>query len=135
VKLLVAVGEAVQGAADLPDGVVKLIQGSSEVLVLSPSEVTRIEWLTGGIDQARRIADERLGVVLAQLNEAGVSASGMTGDEQVTVAFADALRKFNADHILIALRRADRPAWRRGHIVDRLLEQFSLPVTVFLVGS
>ena len=134
-KLLVAVGAAVSSPADLPAGVMTLIKDASEVLVMSPSEVGRIEWLTGGIDRARQLADERLGVVLHQLDDVGVSASGMTGDEQVAVAFEDALLGFAADHILVALRQADRAAWRRHHMVDRLLERFELPITVFLVGS
>jgi hypothetical protein len=134
-RILVAVGEAVDSVEDLPAGVSMLLTSASEILVMSPSEVTRVEWLTGGVDKARSLADERLSVVLGQLDDVGVTATGTVGDELVTVAFGDALRDFAADHIVIALRRADRAKFRRRQIIDRLLEKFDVPITVFLAGG
>jgi hypothetical protein len=135
VKLLVAVGEAVSSTEALAPGIRLLIDEASELLVMSPSEVGPIEWLTGGVDRARRRADERLAVVLGQLEEAGISASGMRGDELVPVAFEDALRDFSADHIVILLRDADRARFRRQDLIDRLLERFGLPITIVVVAK
>ena len=50
---------------------------------MSPSLVSPIEWLTGGVDSARASADQRLGVVLDQLAGLGVAASGTRGDDSV----------------------------------------------------
>jgi hypothetical protein len=107
-KLLIAVGDAVETVEGLPVGVSALLGDASEALVVSPSHVSRLEWLTGGVDNARRVADERLASVLGQLDDVGVEAQGMVGDELVGLAFDDALRDFAADHILIGLRRANR---------------------------
>jgi hypothetical protein len=135
VKLLIAVGDAVETVQDLPAGVAALLGDASEALVVSPSHVSRLEWLTGGVDNARQVADERLASVLGQLGEVGVEARGMVGDELVGLAFEDALRDFVADHILIGLRPADRARFRRQQVIDRLLERFDIPITVFLVGG
>jgi hypothetical protein len=134
-RILVAVGEAVDSVEDLPAGVSTLLASATEILVMSPSEVTRVEWLTGGVDEARRVADERLSLVLGQLDDVGATATGAVGDELVAVAFGDALRDFAADHIVIALRRADRAKFRRRQIIDRLLEEFGVPITVFIAGG
>jgi hypothetical protein len=134
-KLLVAVGDVVETVEALPSSVSVLLGAASEALVMSPSHVTRLEWLTGGVDNARRVADERLGTVLGQMEDVGVEAQGIVGDELLGLAFSDALRDFAADHILIGLRRVDRARFRRQQVVDRLLERFDLPITVFLVGG
>jgi hypothetical protein len=134
-KVVLAVGETVQTVEDLPPGVLLLLDGATETVVMSPSHVSRIEWLTGGVDEARRVADERLNTVLGQLDDSGVDAEGTVGDELVAAAFDDVLRDFAADHVLIALRRADRARFRRRHVIDRLLERYDIPITVFLVGE
>ena len=41
----------------------------------------------------------------------GARASGMTGDDSTLTAFADAVAKFQPDHILIALRSSDHAYW------------------------
>jgi hypothetical protein len=55
----------------------------------------------------------------------------VVGDETPLTAFADAIRNFRPDHILIALRAPDHDAWQEHNLVDRILESFGIPITVF----
>jgi hypothetical protein len=45
-------------------------------------------------------------------------------------AFADAIRDFLPDHILIALRATDNSGWQERGLLDRIRE-FGIPITVF----
>jgi hypothetical protein len=47
------------------------------------------------------------------------------------LALEDAKREFDPDHLLIALRGADRAGWQERGLLDRVLERFAIPVTVF----
>ena len=102
---------------------------------MSPSFVSRLQWLTGEVDRARHLADDRISAVLGRLEARGVSASGRRGDELPMTAFDDALAQFAADHIVIGLRVPASEAWQRHNVVDRLLDRFRLPITVFAIGS
>ena len=55
----------------------------------------------------------------------------MIGDETPMTAFADAIRHFRPDHVLIALRSADHEAWQERRLLDRLRHEFRIPMTVF----
>jgi len=50
-------------------------------------------------------------------------------------AFEDAVRDFGPDHLLIALRRADRAAWPEQRLLEGLLARYDLPLTVFTSGD
>ncbi len=89
---------------------------------MSPSLVSPIEWLTGGVDSARASADQRLGVVLDQLAGLGVAASGTRGDELGPTAIDDALREFDADHVIISLPSVRKEASQRNKVIDHLLD-------------
>jgi hypothetical protein len=116
-RLLVAVGQAAGTTEDLPFGVRELIDAADEILVITPALPTRFEWLSSATDKARMQADERLGQVLAQLEELGSSASGEIGADDPLLAFEDALRDFPADHILVSLR-AEGAVWLAGAWLD-----------------
>ncbi len=134
-KILVAAGEAASDPAAVPASVRQLVDGASQVLVMSPSRVGRLQWLTGEVDQARHMADDRLATVLGQLEAAGLSATGVRGDESPRTAFEDAVRQFAPDHIVIGLPGADRSARRPHELIDFLISRFGLPVTVFSIGA
>jgi hypothetical protein len=61
----------------------------------------------------------------------GTAATGRVGDETPLSAFADAVRHFRPDHILIALRAADHSAWQERQLSDRVREGFHIPLTIF----
>lgn len=131
VKLLIA-AEGVQRAMQLPVAVRLLIEAASEIWVMSPSVVGPIQWLTGGVDEARQSADQRVEVIVDQLAAKGITATGKRGDELGREAFDDALRQFPADHVIVAMRQSDRP-WQRGAAMEHLFDRRGLSVTMFTV--
>ena len=137
-KLLIAAGESVSDYEALPAGISSLLSAASEIHVMTPSFVSRLQWLTGEYDQARHVADERLDTILAQLENVEdserVEFSSSRGDELPMTAFRDAHRTFRPDHILVAFRKSERRAWQEKNLIDRLVEEFDVPLTVFEVS-
>ena len=107
-----------------------LIDAAEEVLVIAPRLPGRLDWLTSATDVATERADERLAAVLGQLEELGAQATGQVGADDPLLAFEDAIRDFSPDHLLIALRGADRAGWQERGLLDSVLARFGLPVTV-----
>ena len=134
-RLLIAVGAAPSGEDALPVGIATLVEAASEILVMSPSLPGRLDFLTNDNSRARQLADERLATVLGRLDTAGIAAAGTLGDEGPLTAFADAIREFRPDHLVIALRPGDRRGWQEKDLIDRLLSRFGLPMTVFTVDA
>jgi hypothetical protein len=130
-RLLIAAGEAAAAAEKVPDSVRVLVREADHVLVIAPTLPGRIQWIVSDTDKATERADERLQVVLGQLEELGTAARGQIGSDDPLVAFEDAVREFTPDHLLIALRREDRAGWQERGLLDKLLERFAIPITVF----
>jgi len=132
-RLLIATGAAAESAAELPPLVRSLIESATEILVMTPILASRLQWIASDTDRARYEADERLGTVLGQVQEIAPGAETETqiGDETPMTAFEDAIRKFDPDHILIALRSDDHGAWQERHLVDEVRATFRIPITVF----
>jgi hypothetical protein len=130
-RLLIAAGEATDSPDSLPFGVLALIDSADEVLVVTPALPTRFEWLASATDKAREQADDRLQVVLGQIEELGTQAGGTVGADDPLLAFEDALAEFQADHILVALRAPEYADWQERGLLDELLRRFGIPVTVF----
>jgi hypothetical protein len=134
-RLLIAAGEAVAELDELPALVRTLVDNASEILVLSPVLAGRLRWLASDTDRARYEADERLDVVLGHVRELAphAEAGARVGDETPLTAFEDAIRAFQPDHILVALRGADHSSWQERGLLDAVLASFHIPVTVFEV--
>ena len=131
-RLLIVTGAAAADVAELPLLVRSLIASASEILVIAPVLPGRLQWLASDVDRVRQEADERLRVVLGHVEElAGGAAEGDVGDDTPLSAFADAVRAFRPDHILIALRAADHSAWQERGLLDRVREAFHIPLTIF----
>ena len=130
-RLLIAAGEVASDARDLPFGVQQLISSSEEVLVIAPTLMSRFEWLASATDNAREHADERLKLVLGQVSELGARAEGAVAADDPLLAFEDAVGDFAPDHILIGLRSGDRAGWQERGLLDKVVDGFGLPVTVF----
>jgi hypothetical protein len=131
-RLLIVTGAAADDIAELPPLVQALIQSASQILVVAPVLPGRLQWLASDVDRVRREADERLQEVLKHVEELAPGAvTGELGDDAPLSAFADAVRSFRPDHILIALRAADHSAWQERQLLDRVREAFHLPLTVF----
>lgn len=130
-RLLIAAGEAAGDAADLPPSVRALIASAEEIYVIAPTLPARFEWWASATDKATQQADERLKVVLGQIEEVGGSGSGTVAADDPLVAFEDAIRSFRPDHILIGLRAEDRAGWQERGLTDAVQHRFELPMTVF----
>jgi hypothetical protein len=132
-RLLIVTGAAVADVVELPESVRSLIASASEILVITPVLPSRLEWIASDTDRVRHEADERLGTVVSHVEELAPESEvvGDVGDETPLSAFADAVRRFGPDHILIALRASDHSAWQERGLVDRVREAFPLPLTVF----
>jgi hypothetical protein len=132
-RLLVAAGGSAASAESVPSSVRRLVEGASEILVIAPTLPSRFEWLASATDNTREQADERLRRVLSHMDEMGASAQGSVGADDPVLAFDEAIADFSPDHILIALRDANRADWQERGLLDGLLQRFALPVTVFVV--
>jgi hypothetical protein len=130
-RLLIVAGEAAASAEQLPRGIRSLIDAAAEIMVISPALPGRLDWIASDTDKATERADERLQTVLGQLDEMGAGARGRIGADDPLLAFEDAIREFAPDHLLIGLRREDRSGWQERRLLDRILERFEIPMTVF----
>ena len=136
-RLLVVTGAAAADVDALPAFVRQLIEDASEVLVVTPILAGGLQWLVSDTDRARAEADERLETVLGHVASVAPAANveGAIGDETPLTAFADAIVRFRPDHLLIALRAGDHAAWQERRLVDRVIDRFGLPTTVFELDS
>ena len=132
-RLLIVTGAAVADVSELPPLVRSLIESASEILVVTPVLPGRLQWLASDTDRVRHEADERLRTVIGHIEELApeAPAAGAVGDETPLSAFADAVRRFRPDHILLALRAADHAAWQERGLTDRVREGFHIPLTIF----
>jgi hypothetical protein len=134
-KLLIAAGEAVSEVEELPTGVRALVDRAEEILVAAPVIPNRLRWLVSDTDKTRQLADERLSLILSQLEEVDKKAAGAVGSDDPLVAFEDAVADFDPDHILIALRPPPKAGWQERDLVEQVVSRFRLPVTAFIVNS
>jgi hypothetical protein len=132
-RLLIVTGAAVAEVEELPSLIRSLIESASEILVVTPVLPGRLQWLVSDTDRVRHEADERLRTVISHLEELApeAAATGAIGDETPLTAFADAIRRFRPNHILLALRSADHAAWQERGLTDRVREGFHIPLTIF----
>jgi hypothetical protein len=132
-RLLIATGAAAASLAEVPELVRALIRGASEVLVMTPILATSLQWIASDTDRARYEADERLAAVLGDIQAIAPEAEprAQVGDESPLTAFDDAIRQFDPDHLLIALRSSEHDGWQERGLIDALRRDFHIPITLF----
>jgi hypothetical protein len=81
----------------------------------------------GGHDTAAR-ARERLDVVIDELKNEGVEATGVIGDPDPYQAVMNALSFFRVDEIVISTHPAARSGWLRADLIERVRRSTSKPV-------
>jgi hypothetical protein len=119
--------------AELPVDVRALADGASEILVVTPVLASHTHLWTDDIDGARRVADTRLDAILGNLDSITSDSQqthGVVGDDVPMNVFDDAVRTFDPDRILIAMRSRDH-AWQGRNLVQKVRQRFDLPTTVF----
>ena len=134
-RLLIVAGKSAPGVDTLPGGVRELIDGADEILVVTPALPNRLDWLASATDKAREQADERLSAILDQLVDTDSEVSGEVGADDPLLAFEDAIREFEPDHILVGLRPDEEAGWQEQGLLEDVRDRFGLPTTVFEVRS
>jgi hypothetical protein len=132
-RLLVVAGASASGPDKLPPGVLELIRGAEEISVVTPMLPTRFEWLASATDKRREQADARLRTVLGHLEAVGNVARSQVGADDPLLAIEDAIRDFDPDHLLIALRPTDQADWQERGLLDEVKRRFELPTTSFVI--
>jgi hypothetical protein len=132
-RLLIVTGAAVADPEEVPALIRSLIESASEILVVTPVLPARLQWLVSDTDRVRQEADERLSTVMGHVETLApdAAATGAVGDETPLNVFADAVRNFAPDHILLALRASDHSAWQERGLTERVLDAFHIPLTLF----
>jgi hypothetical protein len=74
----------------------------------------------GGDGSATRRARTRLALILRRLRDAGLTASGMTGDPDPYTAITNALQAFRVDDIVISTFAETKSGWLRADLIERV---------------
>jgi hypothetical protein len=127
-RILVVANETVTGRA-LIDAVKKHVDadGDTKVHVICPLSEPKHGYVIHEGD-VRDATENRLAMTLAQLNEAGVKASGEVMDPDPYSAIMDALGEENYDEIIISTHPETRSGWLRQDLVTRVQQASRRPV-------
>lgn len=131
-RVLVVANETVGGEA-LREGLERLRQPGTELLVVAPALASPVRHWVSDVDGARQNAEERVNESVARLRAAGFTARGEVGDDDPLVAIEDALRTFGADEIVISTHPEGRSHWLEQRLVEKARERFALPITHVVV--
>jgi hypothetical protein len=74
----------------------------------------------GGDGSATRRARTRLALVLRRLRDAGLTASGMTGDPDPYTAIMNVLQAFRVDDIVVSTFAETKSGWLRADLIERV---------------
>ena len=110
------------------DPVVPADLAHAAVLVVAPALNSWLRHWLSDEDPARRRANERLAVVVGELQRVAEHVEGRIGDADPLQAIADALPTFPADEIVISVGR-ERWAEHMADLVVRAHERFALPTS------
>jgi hypothetical protein len=101
----------------------------AEVMVVAPAlaESAMKFWMSDADDAIARAERVRRDSV-ERLGEAGVSATGDTGEADPYTAIEDALKTFEADRIVLFTHQGDSQRYREDLDDRELTERFGLPV-------
>jgi nucleotide-binding universal stress UspA family protein len=128
-KLLVLTSEPITG--DQLRGALQtdVDPSDAEVMVVAPAyaESGLKFWMSDADDAIARAEQVRKDSV-QELGEAGIAASGDTGESDPDTAIADALKTFDADRIVVFTHEGDDQRYREDLDWDELAERFGKPI-------
>ena len=75
---------------------------ATEIVVVVPAVASKVEALTGAVDDRRAEAEQTAAALARQLSREGVPVRGEVGADDPVLAVDDALRTFGADEIVVA---------------------------------
>ena len=108
--------------ARLADGPVR-----AHVVVPMSAGAGRLSWDEG---ESRATAQTRLDEMLERLKEMGVEADGEVGDRDPVNAVRDALRRQEADEVIVSTLPRGISRWLGEDVPSRLRDSCRVPVTV-----
>lgn len=101
----------------------------AQVMVVAPAlQESPLKFWFSDADEAIARADAVRRETVAELDEAGVSASGDTGESDPFEAIDDALRTFPADRIVVFTHPGEGKRYREDVDVAELQERYGIPV-------
>ncbi|MFL5865316.1 MAG: hypothetical protein ACJ780_31880 [Solirubrobacteraceae bacterium] len=102
----------------------------AEVMVVAPAlQESALRFWMSDADDAIARAEEVRAQSMENLGEAGVSATGDTGEADPENAIEDALKTFPADRILVFTHGGKERRYREDVDADALQGRFGIPVT------
>ncbi len=106
----------------------------AEVMVVAPAYAeSGLRFWMSDADDAIAKADQVRRESVAELDDAGISAAGDTGEGDPHTAIEDALKTFEADRIVVFTRQGEDQRYREDLDQDELAERFGRPVDVAAV--
>ncbi len=128
-KVLVLTSESIS-AQQLRDALPDEFDPSdAEIMIVAPAlQESPIKFWFSDADEAITKAEEVRRATVEQLGDAGVAASGDTGESDPLRAIEDALQTFDADRIVLFTHPGSRQSYREDIDIGKVRERFGLPV-------
>lgn len=130
--LIVANGFVNNARHELPAELRTFAAPDSEMHVVVPAHLTRLQSLCSDLDQPRADARDRLDRILQDMTALGLSATGQIADEDQLLAVEDALAQYETDAIVVVTRVRGQENWRERQLVANVA-RFGLPVQGALI--
>lgn len=132
-RVLIITNEVVANPAGVPDVIQKQVREADAVCVVAPALTGRLHSWVSDVDAEYREADQRMRMLVGDIDSSGPVVSGRVGDEDPLQAVADALVEFPADALILGVHASDEANWRERRFSKKVRERFALPVTEVLL--
>lgn len=107
----------------------------AEVMVVAPALTSRTRLVMSDVDGSIERAEEVAEESVERLEEAGVSATGDTGEPEPIQALEDALATFPADEVVLFTHPSGSRNWQEEGVVEEAEQRFDIPVRHLLIDS
>jgi hypothetical protein len=118
-RRLLVVADAFCGPLGLSEAICAQDPDDVAVHVIVPVRVSRLHFLTEDESRERRQAEVSLAGTLSLLHECGVVATGAVGDDKPLESMADALGRFAATEVLLAIPPEQESYWLERELVTK----------------
>ncbi len=110
--------------------------GEVEVMVVAPAlQHSAVRFWLSDADDAIARAEEVWRQTVQELDQAGMAATGDTGESDPAKAIEDALQTFAAERIVVFTHPDSEQRYREDLDVDEIERRFGVPVEQAMVGS
>ncbi len=105
----------------------------AEVMVVAPALTSRTRLVMSDVDGSIERAEEVAQESVERLEEAGIAASGDTGEPEPIQALEDALATFPADELVLFTHPNGSRNWQEEGVVEDAERRFDIPVRHLLI--